>query len=158
MARAPVLLVLRVFQRDRAVSLLFDRVIERWRLTGNTLLIAGTDLLERTLDADDLWAFLGGRLRGRFVLGPADLAARLGELELRQDLDGRHRVNELYCHDGTWQLALQARVPPLHIGSRPAQVWSARSSPSQSSPSSRSRRVSSSSSSNPAATSSSRTR
>jgi len=108
--RAPVLLVLRVFQRDRAVSALFDRVIERWRLTGNTLLIAGTDLLERTLDADDLWAFLGGRLRGRFVLGPADLAARLGELELRQDLDGRHRVNELYCHDGTWQLALQALV------------------------------------------------
>lgn len=109
-ARAPVLLVLRVFQRDRAVSTLFDRVIERWRLTGNTLLIAGTDLLERTLDADDLWAFIGGQLRQRFVLTPADLAVRLGDLELQQDLDGRHRVNELYCHDSTWQAVLDALV------------------------------------------------
>jgi hypothetical protein len=108
--RVPVLLVLRVFQRDRAVAALFDRVIERWRLTGNTLLIAGTDLLERTLDADDLWAFIGRRLRGRFVLDSADLARRLGDLDLQADLDGRHRVNELYCHDRTWQTVLDALV------------------------------------------------
>ncbi len=54
----PTLLVLRVFQRDAQVELLFDQVIERWRLTGNTVLIAGTDLLSRTLDPDDLFVYL----------------------------------------------------------------------------------------------------
>jgi hypothetical protein len=39
----PTLLVLRVFQRDAQVERLFDQVIERWRLSGNTVLIAGTD-------------------------------------------------------------------------------------------------------------------
>jgi hypothetical protein len=34
--RPPTLLVLRVFQRDRAMRALFDTVIERWRLSGNT--------------------------------------------------------------------------------------------------------------------------
>jgi hypothetical protein len=108
--RAPVLLVLRVFQRDRAVSALFDLVIERWRLTGNTVLIAGTDLLARTIDAEDIYAFIGGRLRERFVLTPADLAPRIADFEFRRDADGRHRVNEVYCHDQTWQAALDALV------------------------------------------------
>ena len=57
---APTLLVLRVFQRDAQVQGLFDTVIERWRVSGNTVLIAGTDLIDRTLDADDIFAFLDG--------------------------------------------------------------------------------------------------
>lgn len=108
--RPPTLLVLRVFQRDAAVSALFDLVIERWRLTGNTVLIAGTDLMERTIDADDIYAFLGRRLRTRFVLTPQDLAPRMADFEFARDPDGRHRVNEVYCHDQTWQLALDALV------------------------------------------------
>jgi len=108
--RPPALLVLRVFQRDRAVSALFDRVIERWRLTGNTMLIAGTDLLERTIDAEDIYGFLGRRLRDRFVLQPGELDARLAAFDLERDLDGRHRINEVYCHDSTWRQALDALV------------------------------------------------
>jgi hypothetical protein len=49
---------------------MFDRVIERWRLTGNTVLIAGTDLISRTLDPDDLFTFLNGRLGERFIASP----------------------------------------------------------------------------------------
>jgi len=104
------LLVLRVFQRDAEVERLFDRVIERWRLTGNTLLIAGTDLLSRTLDPDDLFTFVNGRLAGRFVSDPAQLPLRLAELDLWPDPDGRYRINELYCHDSTWQPTLLALV------------------------------------------------
>ena len=109
-ARPPTLLVLRVFQQDANVQDLFDRVIERWRITGNTVLIAGTDLLERTIDADDIFTFIDGRLGERFIQTPADVPRRLADFEWRADVDGRHRVNECYCHDTTWQQALMALV------------------------------------------------
>lgn len=106
----PTLLVLRVFQQDAAVERLFDRVIERWRLVGNTVLIAGTDLLSRTLDPDDLFTFLDGRLDERFIAAPPQVARRLADFDWRPDPDGRYRVNECYCFDSTWQAALAALV------------------------------------------------
>ncbi len=106
--RAPTLLVLRVFQRDRQAQSLFDHVVERWRLSGNTLMIAGTDLSDRTLDADDIFQFLDRRLAERFVVSPADVARRIAAFDMAPDIDGRYRVNECYCHDTTWQYALQA--------------------------------------------------
>ncbi len=104
--RPPTLLVLRVFQQDANVLALFDRVIERWRLTGNTVLIAGTDLVDRTIDADDIFTFLDGRLAERFIRRPEEVAPRLAAFEWRPDIEGRYRVNECYCHDTTWQQAL----------------------------------------------------
>ena len=109
-AAPPTLLVLRVFQRDAAVETLFDRVIERWRLSGNTVLIAGTDLISRTLDPDDLFTFLDGRLGERFITTPAQVPRRLAGFDLRPDPDGRYRVNACYCLDTTWQAALAALV------------------------------------------------
>ena len=108
--RPPTLLVLRVFQHDERIQALFDHVIERWRLTGNTVLIAGTDLIERTLDADDIFTFIDGRLASRFIQSPADVAARLAAFDLAPDAEGRFRINECYCHDTTWQPALAALV------------------------------------------------
>lgn len=104
--RPPTLLVLRVFQQDANVQDLFDRVIERWRLTGNTVLIAGTDLVDRTIDADDIFTFLDGRLGERFIHQPADVPRRLAAFEWQSDIEGRYRVNECYCHDSTWKVAL----------------------------------------------------
>ena len=109
-ARPPTLLVLRVFQQDANVQNLFDRVIERWRLSGNTVLIAGTDLVDRTVDADDIFTFIDGRLGERFIRTPADLARHIANFELQPDLEGRYRVNECYCHDNTWQQALDKLV------------------------------------------------
>ena len=106
----PTLLVLRVFQQDANVQNLFDRVIERWRLTGNTVLIAGTDLVDRTIDADDIFTFLDGRLAERFINSQGDIDARLGQFEFLPDIEGRYRVNECYCHDTTWQQALDRLV------------------------------------------------
>ena len=108
--RPPTLLVMRVFQHDARIQALFDDVIERWQLTGNTVLIAGTDLLDRTLDADDIFTFIDGRLASRFIQNPADVAARLAAFDLAPDAEGRFRINECYCHDSTWQAALAALV------------------------------------------------
>ncbi len=108
--RPPTLLVLRVFQRDAQVQDLFDHVVERWRLSGNTVLIAGTDLADRTLGADDIFTFLDGGLAARFIHTPADVAPRLAAFDMARDADGRFRVNECYCQDTTWQPALNALV------------------------------------------------
>jgi hypothetical protein len=108
--RPPTLLVLRVFKRDAQAQALFDHVIERWRLSGNTVLIAGTDLADRTLDAEDIFTFLDGGLGGRFIRTPAQVAPRVAAFDMAPDADGRFRINECYCHDTTWQDALQALV------------------------------------------------
>ena len=106
--RVPTLLVLRVFRQDANVTALFDDVVERWRVSGNTVLIAGTDLADQTLDAADLFDFIDGRLAERFIRSPADLPTRLAAFDWQPDAEGRWRVNECYCHDTTWQLALAA--------------------------------------------------
>jgi len=108
--RPPTLLVLRVFQQDARAQSLFDQVIERWRLSGNTVMIAGTDLATRTLDGEDLFTFLDRRLAERFIRSPADIAPRLASLDTSPDAEGRFRVNECYCHDTTWQDVLKALV------------------------------------------------
>lgn len=108
--RPPTLLVLRVFQRDAQVERLFDQVIERWRLSGNTVLIAGTDLLSRTLDPDDLFVYLNGALAERFIANPAQVNERIAGFDWLPDPDGRYRINECYCFDITWQSALHALV------------------------------------------------
>lgn len=107
---APTLLVLRVFQHDAQVQHLYDHVVERWRLSGNTVLIAGTDLIGRTTDADDIFTFLDGGLSKRFIREPADVGPRLAAFDVEPDADARFRVNECYCHDTTWQDALRALV------------------------------------------------
>jgi len=108
--RPPTLLVLRVFRQDAQAQSLFDHVVERWRLSGNTVMIAGTDLADRTLDADDIFQFLDKKLAERFIVSPADVARRIDAFDMTADIDGRYRVNECYCHDTTWQDALQALV------------------------------------------------
>lgn len=108
--RPPTLLVLRVLQQDAQARSLFDHVVERWRLSGNTVMIAGTDLADRTLDADDIFRFLDAKLAQRFIVSPADVARRIEAFDMAADIDGRYRVNECYCHDTTWQDALQALV------------------------------------------------
>ncbi|MBK8336864.1 MAG: hypothetical protein IPL03_09810 [Sterolibacteriaceae bacterium] len=106
----PNLLVLRVFRRDSEVQALFDSVIERWRASGTVSLIAGTDLALNTLEPDELFAYLNGRLRERFIAGPDDLTRQLAAIDALPDPDGRYRVADFYCFDSTWKLALAALV------------------------------------------------
>jgi hypothetical protein len=104
------LLLLRTFgDRNRSSRLLRDLTVH-WRWVGSVELITGTDLATELLEPHEFLDYLRGRLRRHFVRGPADLARRVGELDLRPDLDGRYRVNEMLCHDDTWRPALTALV------------------------------------------------
>ena len=109
-ADVPTLLVLRVFHQDANVGALFDDVIERWRVVGQTVLIAGTDVVGQTLDAADLFDFLDHRLAARFVRSAEDVPQRLAAFDWQPDAERRWRVNECYCHDSAWQAALAALV------------------------------------------------
>jgi hypothetical protein len=77
---------------------------------GSVELITGTDLATEVLEPHEFLDYLRGRLERHFVRDTADLDRRLGELDLRPDLDGRYRVNEMCCHADTWRPAVQALV------------------------------------------------
>jgi hypothetical protein len=107
------LLLLRTFgDRGRSSRLLRDLTVH-WRWVGSVELITGTDLATELLEPHEFLDYLRGRLRRSFVRDAADLTRRLDELDLRPDLDGRCRVNELRCHDDTWRLTLQELVPAV---------------------------------------------
>ncbi len=56
------LLLLRVFGYQGRTEALFDRVAQQWRFHGPVQLIAGIDLITRSVDPGDVLSFIGGRL------------------------------------------------------------------------------------------------
>jgi hypothetical protein len=101
------LLLLRVFGYQARTESLFDRVAQAWRFHGPVQLIAGVDLAMRTVDPGDVLAFLDGRLSEQYIAAARDVPDRLARLDLHPDPDARFRINEVYCHDGTWRPALE---------------------------------------------------
>ena len=71
-------------------------------------MIGGADLAGRTIDPGETIAFLSGNLTDLFVRTGVELQRKLAEFDDRRDPDGRFRVNELYCHQDTWQPALES--------------------------------------------------
>jgi hypothetical protein len=106
--QAPRLLLLRVFGYQARTESLFDRVAQTWRLHGPVQLIAGVDLAMRTADPGDVLALLDGRLADLYVRTSKEVGERLERLDLQPDPDGRFRINEVYCHNHTWRLMLEA--------------------------------------------------
>jgi hypothetical protein len=100
------LLLLRVFSLGRRSEQLFRRLSKRWLHTGNIGLIAGPDLVTATVEPHEFLDFLGRRLSRWFVRDEADLRARMSQIDPGPDLDGRHRVNEFFCHADTWQMTV----------------------------------------------------
>ncbi|MCU0989505.1 MAG: hypothetical protein MUE63_07970 [Xanthomonadales bacterium] len=100
---APTLLLLRVFGNTARTERLFDRVASRWRLVGPVTMIAAPDVTARTIDAGDYLRWLTGRVDDLFVTSRATLDAKLANLDLGPDPDGRYRLNEFCCRDSTWQ-------------------------------------------------------
>ena len=104
------LLLLRTFgDRNRSSRLLRDLTVY-WRWIGSVELITGTDLATELLEPHEFLDYLRGRLKRHFVRDAADLDRRLAELDLRPDLDGRYRVNEMWGHDDTWRPTVAALV------------------------------------------------
>lgn len=100
---APALLLLRVFALGARSERLFDALGKRWLRIGNIDMIAGPDLATTAVEPHEFLDFVGGRLSRQFVRDDADLARRFAARALGPDPDGRHRVNEFFCHDDTWR-------------------------------------------------------
>lgn len=104
------LLLLRVFALGSRSERLFDALGKLWLRQGSISLIAGPDLATTTVEPHEFLGFLSGRLARRFVNDEADLRSRIAAMDRRPDPDGRHRVNEFFCHDDTWKAAVAGLV------------------------------------------------
>jgi hypothetical protein len=109
------LLLLRVFALGDRSRQLFRALAIRWRYQGPIRLITGPDLATETVEPNEFLAFMGRRLTQHFIDGPAMLEQRVRGLESRPDLDGRYRVDELFCHDDTWAVAVRALIREDHF-------------------------------------------
>jgi len=108
-ARPPArLLLLRVFGHRQRSERLLDVLAARWRHAGPIQMIGAPDVATRTVDPDEFMDFLSGRLRRQFAIEPQDLARRLAGIDQQPDADGRFRINELFCGNDTWLIAVRA--------------------------------------------------
>ncbi len=106
----PTLLVLRSFSIGHDSERLFDFVGRHWRRVGSIQMIAGIDLVSRTVEPHEFLDFVSGRLSRRFIDGEAALNRRMSERDILPDRDLRCRVNEFFCYDDTWKMVLTRLV------------------------------------------------
>ena len=108
-AQSPrALLMLRVFGFTSRTRQLADQVGHYWRYSGPINMIGGTDLAASLIEPDELFQFWSRQIRQQFIASDTDLHARLLTLDGGQDPDLRYRINELFCHDNTWQATVKA--------------------------------------------------
>jgi hypothetical protein len=99
----PRLLLLRAFSIGPAAERLFDAIGKHWRRLGSIELIAGTDLVSRTVEPHEFLDFLSGKLGRLFIDSPEAFNGRLRERDVLPDRDGRFRSNDFFCYDNTWR-------------------------------------------------------
>ncbi len=109
-AATGALLFLRVFKPTARSEAFTDRFLARWRFAGPVWMIAGPDLAGAYMEPDEFFAFLGRRLRERFIASPAELPARVQALDDQRDPDSRFRVSELFCSNSNWRDAAVALI------------------------------------------------
>lgn len=102
------LLLLRVFDHGTGTAGLLDAVAARWRHIGPVRLIGAPDLADSTIEPDEFLAFTSGRLRRLFIDSTAALQERLATITPVPDPDGRYRVDEFFCFDTTWRMAVES--------------------------------------------------
>jgi MFS family permease len=108
--KSPVLLVLRSFSIGSNSEKLFDVVGRHWRRVGSIEMIAGIDLVSRTVEPHEFLDFVSGRLSRRFIDGQESLDRRMSERDVAAVRDLRFRVNEFFCYDDTWKMTLSRLV------------------------------------------------
>jgi len=105
------LLVLRVFSLGKESEKLFGYVASNWLSKGYIKLIAGFDLTNSLVDIDDLLTYLSGGIRKRFCLSETLIIENVNKIDKLPDIDGRYRVNEMYCNNSTWKTVLDKLLP-----------------------------------------------
>ncbi len=101
------LLVLRVFSLKHESEKLFDMIRSYWLLNGPITLIAGHDLTASVVDIEDVLYLLTGRIKNRFNTTPLLIEKNKSKIDNIADIDGRYRVNEMYCTNTTWKSVLK---------------------------------------------------
>jgi len=101
------LLLLRVFALQERSDALFRHLSRYWRLQGPVHLIAGPDIVHSTIEPHEFMDFLTGRLSRQFLPDSKAVAQRIQSLDTEPSRDGYYSVNDLFCHDNTWRLALE---------------------------------------------------
>jgi hypothetical protein len=107
LAAPRTLLLLRVFREDRSTLRLLEDLMQRWRYLGPVRLIAATDLVDSTIEPHEFFDFLSGHLSRAFVKDQEDLNDRLSGQMLEPDPDGLYRIEDFFCHDNTWKMAVE---------------------------------------------------
>lgn len=108
------LLLLRTFGYRRRSTRMLSTISAHWRWIGSIQVIAGPDLAAATLEPHELLDFIRGRMGDRVVGTPSDIDARLADLDLVADRDGRYRVNDFFCAGDVWQATLRRLVATSH--------------------------------------------
>jgi hypothetical protein len=104
------LLLLRVFSLGKRSERLFDLLTTYWRYHGSVQLITGPDLATTTVEPNEFLDFLRGKLVRRFINNSQTLELLISELDLKADQDRRFRVNDFFCYEDTWKMALSRLV------------------------------------------------
>ncbi|MBX2879418.1 MAG: hypothetical protein KTR32_05760 [Granulosicoccus sp.] len=104
------LLYLRVFDLRKRGERFFNRFSKRWRSLGCINLISGIDLVKSTVEPDEFFDFVRGRMGSNFIKSKEDLAQRISRLDVSADYDSRYRINEFFCHGNTWKPTMQQLV------------------------------------------------
>lgn len=104
------LLFLRVFSLGTRSERMFAAVARHWRYVGSVQFIAGPDLATATVEPHHFLEYVSGRLSRLFVGTRQSLDSRMVSLDTDADADGRFRINSFFCHDDTWQAALERLV------------------------------------------------
>lgn len=107
---SPRLLLLRVFALGDDSKKLFERILKHWRYAGSIQMISGPDLATTTVEPHEIISFVSGNLKDSFCESEDSIKLNIAKLDNEPDLDGTHRVNELFCRDNNWKYVLNKLV------------------------------------------------
>ena len=101
---------LRVFALGGLTQELLDSLAKYWRNIGNIQMITGPDVATSTVQPHQFLDFLSGDLKRHFISNEGDLDSVVAQMNQPRDRDGRFRINNLFCYENTWQMALRPMV------------------------------------------------
>ncbi len=104
--RPTPLIQLRVFSLGDNSARLFAALSSYWRTIGPIRLISGPDLATTLVEPHEFFEFLSRRAEGLFIGDASEAGAHISvDIDI-PDPNGRYRVYEYFCREGTWRTVL----------------------------------------------------